>query len=784
MSGKAPKQGRRTAPGSGAAVFAASVASGALIAQLVAGKATRDALFLTHFGIQLLPAAMIGSAVVSTVAVIAVSRALSKHGPGRVVPAMFALAGVCFLLEWALSLRSERAAALAVYLHTAVFSAATGSAFWSLVNERFDPHEAKRRVGTIAGGGTVGGVLGGVVVWRAAEHLNVSMMLAILAGVNVIGFLGARRLSEVGVTPKSHEPIASGGGLTILRATPYLQHLALLVGVGATMQALLDWVVSAHATDTYGTGAPLLGFFALFNMIVGVASFAAQAGLSRPLLERFGLSQTLKVQPVAVAACSAVALIAPGLSAIVLLRGVEAVTRNSLFRSAYELFYTPLPASAKRSSKTLIDVGFDRIGTTLGGLLLLVFAQLALASATIAVLVLTIALTVVAWMLASRLHAGYVAALAANLKTGAVALDVGHSLDFTTRQTLAESTAQVDRDELLARIEKFQKDKDARDIAAKLKRTTADSALLKSATAGASLLKSTTASSSFLGLIPRAAGSNRGQEGPPSAVGDPLLRNAERLRSDDAGLLKAGLASLEPALAALAIPLLANDLVVRDAVRALRKVAPKATGMLLDALLDLDVDAHVRRRIPRVLKVCRTQRAAAGLLLALHDPVFDVRVEVALALAQLVREATDVVIDREAVFDIAVEELRTGRHGWPRSSSEVEYEGPASGPPRTSDDLARGLAHIFTLLSLVLEREPLTMAYRALRSDDRALRGTAFEYLEVVLPAGLREAITPLLGDVQKTNRPKPRGKTELRDELMRSGIGLPKVKLPIRDSS
>jgi hypothetical protein len=222
---------------------------------------------------------------------------------------------------------------------------------------------------------------------------------------------------------------------------------------------------------------------------------------------------------------------------------------------------------------------------------------------------------------------------------------------------------------------------------------------------------------------------------------------------------------------------------VRDAVRALRKVAPKSTGMLLDALLDFDIDARVRRRIPRVLKVCRTQRAASGLLLALHDPVFDVRVEVALALAQLVREAPEVVIDREAVFAIALEELQTGRRGWPRTSEITEYEGPASGPPRTSDDLARGLAHIFTLLSLVLEREPLSMAYRALRSDDRALRGTAFEYLEVVLPPGLREAISPLLGDVQRTHTPKPRGKTELRAELMRSAIGLPKIKLPTADS-
>jgi hypothetical protein len=83
------------------------------------------------------------------------------------------------------------------------------------------------------------------------------------------------------------------------------------------------------------------------------------------------------------------------------------------------------------------------------------------------------------------------------------------------------------------------------------------------------------------------------------------------------------------------------------------------------------------------------------------------------------------------------------------------------------------------LLSLVLEKDPLSMAYRALRSDDPALRGTAFEYLEVVLPTRLRETITPLLGDVKRAPKIKARDQNELAKELLRSGAGLPRVKLP-----
>jgi len=52
---------------------------------------------------------------------------------------------------------------------------------------------------------------------------------------------------------------------------------------------------------------------------------------------------------------------------------------------------------------------------------------------------------------------------------------------------------------------------------------------------------------------------------------------------------------------------------------------------------------------------------------------------------------------------------------------------------------------VFTLLSLVLPREPLQIAFRSLHSDDKQLRGTALEYLEGVLPASIRQRLWPFL---------------------------------------
>jgi hypothetical protein len=85
----------------------------------------------------------------------------------------------------------------------------------------------------------------------------------------------------------------------------------------------------------------------------------------------------------------------------------------------------------------------------------------------------------------------------------------------------------------------------------------------------------------------------------------------------------------------------------------------------------------------------------------------------------------------------------------------------------------RQLDHVFTLLSLALDRGAIEIARRALRSGDEALRGTALEYLDNVLPAAVRGPLWPRLGaPVQKAR--SSRTPDELRDELLRSTASLP----------
>jgi hypothetical protein len=167
------------------------------------------------------------------------------------------------------------------------------------------------------------------------------------------------------------------------------------------------------------------------------------------------------------------------------------------------------------------------------------------------------------------------------------------------------------------------------------------------------------------------------------------------------------------------ISLLSNRTVAGLAMDALQAVAETHTGTLIDALLDQTVAAVVRRRLARVLSVCRSQTAADGLLIALEDPAPDVRAQSARSLLRVRRSHPALRIDAERMLDLVRRELA-----------------------RNAPDLR----HVFTLLAFAVPIQPLRAAYRGLRSGDAHARGTAREYLHGILPTDIR---VMLLGKIE-----------------------------------
>jgi hypothetical protein len=218
------------------------------------------------------------------------------------------------------------------------------------------------------------------------------------------------------------------------------------------------------------------------------------------------------------------------------------------------------------------------------------------------------------------------------------------------------------------------------------------------------------------------------------------------------------------------IPLLAWDAVAQQAMLALRKVAEERIGELTDALVDPNQPFVVRRRLARVFSACTSQRAADGLLLGLDDLRFEVRYHCARSLAEMLEKNPRIRIDRERIFDVVRREAAVGRPVWDsqRLLHQVDDLRPNIFDDVVKDRASRSLAHVFTLLALVLPAEPLLIAFRGLQTDDQHLRGTALEYLEGVLPPAIRASLWPYLED-PRTAPSRARPREQILDELLRS---------------
>ncbi len=137
----------------------------------------------------------------------------------------------------------------------------------------------------------------------------------------------------------------------------------------ALAAGLIDYAFKAKAAEQFAS-PELLRFFAVFYLLIGIATLLVQSLIARHLLQRSGLQGALSQLPWGVLAGSLGALLVPGLLFPVLIRGWEMVVRSSFYRSAYELLYTPVSPELKRSSKAVIDVGAERLGDAAAGLLL------------------------------------------------------------------------------------------------------------------------------------------------------------------------------------------------------------------------------------------------------------------------------------------------------------------------------------------------------------------------------------------------------------------------------
>jgi len=592
------------------AMAAASLALG----HHVAARSLREGLFLATFPVAELPKAMLGAALFAIPMALLVARCMARFGPGLLTPFLFVMSACGSVTEWWLLPSLPRAIAIAVYLHVTIGGALLVSAFWSIVNERFDPHSLKAVVGRIGGFSTLGGLAGGLMMERAAHALSARTSLLLLGLVSMTAAVFMQRLGAtlpvtkpVGEQPKPPE-----------RLSGYLRTLALLVACSAAVSAFGDFALKQAAAARFTHLEPLVRFFAVFYTAAALASFLMQVLVSRRLLDAIGVGRTLSVPPLFSIVLGGLSLLAPSLITIGAMRGSDLALGPSLYRTAFEPLFTPVAAASKRRAKALIDVVFDKGGETLASLLILGLLSVAPALLLRAPAALVIVSSALAVMLSLRAQRGYVYELEASLRAGTANDDLPDP-DHARHLLLTGKSLAIDREKLMDRITHLR-----------LSRVDAAQSPAPARPVVEPVEQIASAVRVLLGTDPK-------------AIKD---------------LLSGG--PLDGRLAAFVIPHLADDALAKPAVEALRAMGAEVLGVLAEAMHSQSLPAAARRRIPHVLRNARGQRVVHSLFWALSSDAIEVRYRAALALGEVTRDNRELLPEHSQIYALVLNEVARG----------------------------------------------------------------------------------------------------------------------------
>ena len=665
-----------------------------MLAHQVAAKAFRDATFLTAWPATALPLMTVATAVFTVALVPIVSRLFERFSTRTVVASGFVVSAAGHLLEWGFY-DAGRWIAVAIYLHLAGVAALLLSGFWSIISERFDPSGARESYGRIAAAGTAGGIAGTVVAERIATTVGPDAVLLLLAVLHVFCAVGVKMMR--GAPALLPAPVGGGDRMSSVAETlraPYVRTIAWFVLLTSASSAIIEFLFKSNARASFGTGPELLRFFAVFYGSIQVLSFVAQTQSSR-VLQALGVSGTLNVLPAGVGAVSTIALIVQGWPAITILRSIDAVVRNSLFRSGYELLFVPMNARTRTRAKAVLDVICDRVGEAAGSGIVQFVLLAGLASTMNILLVAAIVLAAAGWRVGQQFGRLY--------------------LDVVER----ELVKYYDRPQVSLISE-----------------------------AGWTLLQVPTT------LVTAAPASTPVPSAPASATPhlDPQLQTLAELRSRDVAQVTSALgraSTFGRMHVAQIIDLLAWDDVLPAARTALEQLAPAHLGTMIDALLDPETDFSLRRRLPRILGTVATERSVRGLIDGLDDSRFEVRYHCSRAIERILTKNPGLSVDRARIIGVIERELSVPPQRWRGYRLLDRPEPESAGLQEPSEDQSRHLEHIFQLLSTIVGREPLDAAVHGVRSPHPGVRGLALEYFDQVLPPAVLERLRELIASTQ-----------------------------------
>jgi ATP:ADP antiporter, AAA family len=338
--------------------------------------------FITALGADNLPYVLLAAGALIGVLMQQYSRAVGRLPRSWVIPVTQAGEVALLVLFWVLFRTGADWVSVAFYVLALILGILLISQFWTLANDIYDPRQAKRLFGFIGGGASLGGAVGAGITSVAVADIGTNNLLlvsaAILAICVVLVTAIVRREGVKSDFSAVGEERGVGGGeaIRMLRSSPHLQTIALVIGFAAIGAAIIEQQLNMAAASMKDSSPDAItAFLAQITFYLSAAGFLIQVGLTSRIHRSLGLMFALLILPVSLGSTATLILLNGALWTAGAARVLDTSFRYTIDKTTREVLFLPLPVDLKYRAKPFVDVTVDRAAKALGALLCLVLIK-------------------------------------------------------------------------------------------------------------------------------------------------------------------------------------------------------------------------------------------------------------------------------------------------------------------------------------------------------------------------------------------------------------------------
>jgi len=349
------------------------------------GNTGVEALFFARFGVQFLPYMYMALGLVSFLITLGITALFGRIRPERLYLILPVVMAAVLVGGWALLFTGLRFIYPILWLGMAVLDSLLTLVVWGLASMMCDTRQSKRLFPLFNTGRIFGAVLGGFGTSLLVDWIGTESLILVMAGTMLVAFGTGRALvgQRIRQEVRARRARRSQAGIIAEMQKGYQfvrrSELMRLVSVSAILFSILYFSIalpfSKAATIQFPEEDALAGFLGLFNAVSTGAAFLASLFLANRLFARFGIMSMILLLPVIYLVGFGTLAISEIFIVIVAFRFLQTLWITGIASSAWQAMFNPVPAERRDQVRVFIEGVPSKAGTFIAGAILFIGEQ-------------------------------------------------------------------------------------------------------------------------------------------------------------------------------------------------------------------------------------------------------------------------------------------------------------------------------------------------------------------------------------------------------------------------